>query len=237
MSFFPRTPARPDRNSNSAFEKLKFVEEHYQELMAAYQDIMAHLKLVTGGSGGDSLWTDEQSDTFIPMYIKFEDTIVPAIAKGMDVNGAPLYYVGEEDGWIVYATPIPFLQTYNGSSYLYKPDVLTPNYKGFILKEDGDEFYIPSGKFEILTADHGSYGLFNEYGLDVGHQINVNSAFVGPDISVLGISSDNDGYMDVAQGLGEWDYAFSQSYAALKLTPYTFNSIKPVNNKHIYLGE
>ena len=52
MSFFPRSLARPDRNSNSAFEKLKFIEEHYQELMAAYQDIMAHLKLV-GGDDGD----------------------------------------------------------------------------------------------------------------------------------------------------------------------------------------
>jgi len=53
MSFFPRTLARPDRNSNSAFEKLKFVEEHYQELMAAYQDIMAHLKLVGGGNNDE----------------------------------------------------------------------------------------------------------------------------------------------------------------------------------------
>lgn len=35
-----------DRNSNSAYEKLKFIEEHYEELMEAYQVIMEHLKIV-----------------------------------------------------------------------------------------------------------------------------------------------------------------------------------------------
>lgn len=35
-----------DRNSNSAYEKLKFIEEHYEELMQAYQVIMEHLKIV-----------------------------------------------------------------------------------------------------------------------------------------------------------------------------------------------
>lgn len=43
-----------DINSNSAYEKLKFVEEHYEELMQAYQDIMEHLKLVDTDTGGGS---------------------------------------------------------------------------------------------------------------------------------------------------------------------------------------
>ena len=39
-----------DRNSNSAYEKLKFIEEHYEELMQAYQVIMEHLKIVNESS-------------------------------------------------------------------------------------------------------------------------------------------------------------------------------------------
>ena len=67
MSFFPRTsPARlADRNSNSAYEKLKFVEEHYEQLMAAYQDIMAHLKLVGNGSSGSSSEPVELPDNIV----------------------------------------------------------------------------------------------------------------------------------------------------------------------------
>ena len=67
MPFIPHaSPAvLADRNSNSAFEKLKFIEEHYEQLMAAYQDIMAHLKLVGNGSGGSSSEPVELPDNIV----------------------------------------------------------------------------------------------------------------------------------------------------------------------------
>ena len=50
-----------DINSESAYEKLKFIPEHYNEIMAAYTDIMEHLRLPImndtgeGGSGEECL--------------------------------------------------------------------------------------------------------------------------------------------------------------------------------------
>lgn len=60
MPFVPHaSPAViADRNSNSAYEKLKFIEEHYEQLMAAYQDIMAHLRLVKDGTIIDNTVTN-----------------------------------------------------------------------------------------------------------------------------------------------------------------------------------
>lgn len=66
-----------DINSESAYEKLKFVEEHYNDLMAAYTDIMEHLKLPVmtdtggGGSGGDCLHEVVEVTNHCPAYVQF----------------------------------------------------------------------------------------------------------------------------------------------------------------------
>lgn len=66
-----------DINSESAYEKLKFIPEHYNEIMAAYTDIMEHLKLPVmndtggGGSGGDCLHEVAEVTNPCPAYIQF----------------------------------------------------------------------------------------------------------------------------------------------------------------------
>lgn len=70
-----------DINSESAYEKLKFVEEHYNDLMAAYTDIMEHLKLPVmtdtggGGSGGDCLHEVVEVTNPCPAYVQFDFNI------------------------------------------------------------------------------------------------------------------------------------------------------------------
>lgn len=61
-----------DINSESAYEKLKFIPEHYNEIMAAYTDIMEHLKLPTGGSGGDCLHEVVEVTNPCPAYVQFD---------------------------------------------------------------------------------------------------------------------------------------------------------------------
>lgn len=66
-----------DINSESAYEKLKFVEEHYNDLMAAYTDIMEHLKLPVitdtggGGSGEECLHEVVEVTNPCPAYVQF----------------------------------------------------------------------------------------------------------------------------------------------------------------------
>jgi hypothetical protein len=61
-----------DINSESAYEKLKFIPEHYNEIMAAYTDIMEHLKLpVEGGSGEDCLHEVVEVTNHCPAYVQF----------------------------------------------------------------------------------------------------------------------------------------------------------------------
>ena len=67
-----------DINSESAYEKLKFVEEHYNDLMAAYTDIMEHLRLPVmndtggGGSGEDCLHEVVEVTNPCPAYVQFD---------------------------------------------------------------------------------------------------------------------------------------------------------------------
>ena len=66
-----------DINSESAYEKLKFIPEHYNEIMAAYTDIMEHLKLPVmtdtggGGSGEDCLHEVVEVTNPCPAYVQF----------------------------------------------------------------------------------------------------------------------------------------------------------------------
>lgn len=69
----PKLPI--DFNSDSAFETLKFITDHYEDLMAAYTDIMEHLKLPvmndTGGSGEDCLHEVVEVTNPCPAYVQF----------------------------------------------------------------------------------------------------------------------------------------------------------------------
>lgn len=66
-----------DINSESAYEKLKFIPEHYNEIMAAYTDIMEHLRLPVmndtggGGSGEDCLHEVVEVTNPCPAYIQY----------------------------------------------------------------------------------------------------------------------------------------------------------------------
>ena len=67
-----------DINSESAYEKLKFIPEHYNEIMAAYTDIMEHLRLPVmnetggGGSGEDCLHEVVEVTNPCPAYVQFD---------------------------------------------------------------------------------------------------------------------------------------------------------------------
>lgn len=65
----PKLPI--DFNSDSAFEKLKFVEEHYEELMLAYKDIMEHLRIPVSEGGGESLHEVVSVTNPRPLYLTF----------------------------------------------------------------------------------------------------------------------------------------------------------------------
>lgn len=61
-----------DINSESAYEKLKFIPEHYNEIMAAYTDIMEHLRLpVMNDTGGDCLHEVVEVTNPCPAYVQF----------------------------------------------------------------------------------------------------------------------------------------------------------------------
>lgn len=66
-----------DINSESAYEKLKFIPEHYNEIMAAYTDIMEHLRLPVmsdtggGGSGEECLHEVVEVTNPCPAYIQY----------------------------------------------------------------------------------------------------------------------------------------------------------------------
>ena len=61
-----------DINSESAYEKLKFIPEHYNEIMAAYTDIMEHLKLPVSDSGEDCLHEVTEVTNHCPAYVQFD---------------------------------------------------------------------------------------------------------------------------------------------------------------------
>jgi hypothetical protein len=90
-----------DINSESAYEKLKFIPEHYNEIMAAYTDIMEHLKLPVmndtggGGSGEDCLHEVVEVVNPCPAYVQFDLNI------NIEYDG--IYYT-YKDNWGDYNT-------------------------------------------------------------------------------------------------------------------------------------
>ena len=90
-----------DINSESAYEKLKFIPEHYNEIMAAYTDIMEHLRLPVmndtggGGSGEDCLHEEVEVTNPCPAYVQFDLNILN------DYRG---FYYTYRDNWGDYST-------------------------------------------------------------------------------------------------------------------------------------
>jgi hypothetical protein len=90
-----------DINSESAYEKLKFIPEHYNEIMAAYTDIMEHLRLPVmndtggGGSGEDCLHEVVEVVNPCPAYVQFDLNI------NIEYDG--IYYT-YKDNWGDYNT-------------------------------------------------------------------------------------------------------------------------------------
>lgn len=90
-----------DINSESAYEKLKFIPEHYNEIMAAYTDIMEHLKLPVmndtggGGSGEDCLHEVVEVTNYCPAYVQFSLNVLST-----DVG----FYYTYKDNWGDYST-------------------------------------------------------------------------------------------------------------------------------------
>lgn len=92
LNMIPKLPI--DFNSNSAYEKLKFIPEHYNEIMAAYTDIMEHLKLPVGG-GEDCLHEVVEVTNHCPAYVQFDLSI--------NIEYAGIYYT-HKDNWGDYST-------------------------------------------------------------------------------------------------------------------------------------
>ena len=90
-----------DINSESAYEKLKFIPEHYNEIMAAYTDIMEHLRLPVmtdtggGGSGEDCLHEVVEVVNPCPAYVQFSLNVLST-----DVGFQYTY----KDNWDDYST-------------------------------------------------------------------------------------------------------------------------------------
>ena len=220
MPFAPKLyPAGlADRNSNSAFEKLKFIEEHYAELMAAYEDIMAHLKLPVSSSGGDCLWEDDRTASFVPYYVTFNGlskNICDLITYAYE--SLPLYWVSDT----TYAIPIPYKYyisgyeeygtiVYDSSIHIVTPElVLFQNSTPYLYNSCSVDLYFP-------------YGMHGEG--------STNHAYVN-------VSQDSNGYTQEDSISGGYNnFTFDVVDLTEDLTPFTFNSIKPSSNKGIYLG-
>lgn len=137
-----------DRNSNSAYEKLKFVEEHYEELMQAYQVIMEHLKivnesnqvelpddLVTYDSDNNVLKSGENT---IQISADVPDNIVTYVPDSQDT------YSAEVPNWNQITT-LPYHTNHDGCSIISCDQL----------------YHLPAGIMYFTTE----YANYNEYHL------------------------------------------------------------------------
>ena len=93
------------------YDRIAFVEEHYEDLKQMYFTIMEHLKIPDGEGGGSSLWEEVSPITFVPLYVTFQDTPQEVIDNTTYCYGdyyyckhMPLFKVEGN----TYAIPIPF---------------------------------------------------------------------------------------------------------------------------------
>ena len=177
-------------------DKLSFVADHYPDLVEMYTTIMEHLK-VPGGEGGESLWEEDRSISFIPYYIDLVDsqgnayneevcrTFYWRVDSYSDAP-SPLYKVSGSR----FAIPLCYDVNYTNVNdlFLYHPPMYLPN-------DNSNSYYA----FINLPLNDSSYK-----GNVFLVQVNDYAQF-----SLLNVTEDK--------------------------TPFTFNSIKPKDNKGIYL--
>ena len=134
-------------NNPTAYDRIAFAVEHYEELKQMYFTIMEHLKIPDGGMGS-SLWEEVEPITFVPLYVTFQDTPQEVIDNttytyGWDSDSTkhmPIFKV--EDN--IYAIPIPF-EELNGHNLIYLYYEGTP-YKlsdGHIALFEPGSLYVP----------------------------------------------------------------------------------------------
>lgn len=147
-----------DINSESAYEKLKFIPEHYNEIMAAYTDIMEHLKLPVmndiggGGSGEECLHEVVEVTNPCPAYIQY-DLKIKNEYKG-------LYYT-YKDSYGDYSTDSMYMSSYENNNVR----VCIMN----ALRKYNNEY--PNSAISLRASSSDDYEIFpkptNEYsGLD-----------------------------------------------------------------------
>ena len=106
----------------TAYDRIAFIAEHYEDLKQMYFTIMEHLKIPDGEGGSSSLWEEVSPITFIPLYVTFQDTPQEVIDNITYTYGdyyyckhMPLFKVEGN----IYAIPIPFEElTDNNQVYL-----------------------------------------------------------------------------------------------------------------------
>ena len=106
----------------TAYDRIAFIAEHYEDLKQMYFTIMEHLKIPDGEGGGSSLWEEVSPITFVPLYVTFQDTPQEVIDNTTYCYGdyyyckhMPLFKVEGN----IYAIPIPFEElTDNNQVYL-----------------------------------------------------------------------------------------------------------------------
>ena len=240
----PRVPLPHVRAT--AYDRIAFLADHFPQLVEMYECIMEHLKIPGGEvSGGDCKWVDEKSDTFIPIYIEFIKnnpvTVTPEIARGMDIVGATLYYVTEDEQSAVYAVPIPFIAKANDDPYIFLPEVMHLNYNGFIADDGSSKTFIPKGTFELLQGhmveivnvfELCCYAYWSSSQIDTWDDT-IEENLGLPPSGYVGTAP----YYNIMGYPNEWDSPFGLYSTSRNFTPFTFSSIKPEDNKHIYLGE
>ena len=106
----------------TAYDRIAFIAEHYEDLKQMYFTIMEHLKIPDGEGGGSSLWEEVSPITFVPLYVTFQNTPQEVIDNTTYTYGdyyyckhMPLFKVEGN----TYAIPIPFEElTDNNRVYL-----------------------------------------------------------------------------------------------------------------------
>ena len=119
----PKLPV--DFNSDSAFETLKFISDHYEELMSAYKDIMEHLKLPVSGGSSESPFEVVTSTNPKPMYItlRFVDSL-PSPYRTSCYFGAPKF---EDSSLENYAVSSSYIKDLVGAPYT--DEIVPQNYQ------------------------------------------------------------------------------------------------------------
>ena len=176
-----------DINSESAYEKLKFVEEHYNDLMAAYTDIMEHLRLPVmnetggGGSGEDCLHEVIEVTNHCPAYVQFALNVLST-----DVG----FYYSYKDNWGDYNTSyIPIANSNNNTVRACIVDALRkynrehPNNTINLNKYSSDRLEV----FSKLTNEHS----------DLVYTVILLDKTTGEPVENMGLGNTFDGYEEV----------------------------------------